>query len=133
MATASSAHLEEALTLFLSLQHNRPSTAMETERLLKRHVLPELGPRTLQEIDSRYPANNGRHARDALEANHAFTALRTMLRWATTRRYIPHSPMEGLKLPARAQARSRTLSPSELRTAFAVAQERGEYGQTFDC
>jgi integrase len=124
---------EEALTLFLRVhcaEHNRPSTALETERLLRRHFLPMLGKRTLQEITT----GDILRITDAMlgtpsEANHAFTALRTMLRWATTRRYIPHSPMEGLKLPARAQARSQTLSPSELRTAFAVAQARGEYGQ----
>jgi Arm DNA-binding domain/Phage integrase, N-terminal SAM-like domain len=44
---------EEALTLFLRVhcaEHNRPSTAMETERLLRRHALPPLGSRTLEEI-----------------------------------------------------------------------------------
>ena len=63
------------------------------------------------------------------EANHAFTAARTMFRWATTRRYIPHSPMEGLKLPAKARPRSRVLTPQELRLAFAYGRQTGVYGQ----
>jgi hypothetical protein len=96
---------EEALTLFLRVhcaEHNRPSTALETERLLRRHFLPTLGTRTLQEIATSdiLRITDGMLGTPS-EANHAFTAARTMFRWATIRRYIPHSPMEGLKLPAK--------------------------------
>jgi integrase len=124
---------EEALTLFLRVhcaEHNRPSTAMETERLLRRHALPVLGPRTLEEITTGdiLRITDGMLGTPS-EANHFFTALRTMLRWATTRRYIPHSPMEGLKLPAKASPRSRVLSPDELRLAFTHGAQAGEYGQ----
>jgi integrase len=123
----------EALTLFLRVhcaEHNRPSTAMETERLLRRHALPKLGSRTLEEITTGdiLRITDGMLSTPS-EANHFFTALRTMLRWATTRRYIQHSPIEGVRLPARAQPRSRTLSHSELRTAFAYGQSSGVYGQ----
>jgi integrase len=124
---------EEALTLFLRVhctEHNRPSTAMETERLLRRHFLPTLGKRTLQEIGTSdiLRITDGMLGTPS-EANHAFTALRTMLRWATTRRYIPHSPLEGLKLPAKPRSRSRVLTPPELRLAFAHGAGAGEYGQ----
>jgi integrase len=124
---------DEALTLFLRVhcaEHNRPSTAMETERLLRRHALPQLGSRTLEEITTGdiLRITDGMLGTPS-EANHFFTALRTMLRWATTRRYIPHSPMEGLRLPARAQSRFRVLSHAELRSAFAHGKRAGVYGQ----
>ncbi len=124
---------EEALTLFLRVhcaEHNRPSTALETERLLRRHFLPTLGKRTLQEIATSdiLRITDGMLGTPS-EANHAFTAARTMFRWATTRRYIPHSPMEGLKLPAKARPRSRVLTPQELRLAFAYGRQTGVYGQ----
>jgi integrase len=124
---------EEALQRFLTVhcaQHNRPTTAKETERLLRRHFLPELGSRPLKDIgtaaclritDELLPTPS--------EANHAFTAARTFFRWATSRRYIEHSPLEGLKLPARATPRTRVLTPHELRLAFAYGQNLGRYGQ----
>ena len=124
---------EEALTLFLKVhcaQHNRPATAKETERLLKRHFLSELRHRPIKDIAT---SELLRITDDLLptpsEANHAFTAARTLFRWATTRRYIPHSPLEGLKLPARVQSRSRVLTPHELWTVFDVARQAKQYGQ----
>ena len=47
-------------------------------------------------------------------ANNAFARIRTLFRWARRRRYITHSPCEGLQLPSRLVARSRVLSDEEL-------------------
>ena len=124
---------EEAMTLFLKIhcaEHNRPSTARETERLLRRHFLPRLGDRTLKDISTQDILRiTDRMLATPSEANNAHAAVRTLFRWATRRRYLPHSPMEGLTAPARKQPRSRTLSPLELRTAFAYGQHFGVYGQ----
>ena len=106
---------EEAMTLFLKIhcaEHNRPSTARETERLLRRHFLPRLGDRTLKDISTQDILRiTDRMLATPSEANNAHAAVRTLFRWATRRRYLPHSPMEGLTAPARKQPRSRTLSP----------------------
>jgi integrase len=124
---------EEAVTLFLKVhctENNRPSTARETERLLKRHFLPKLGPRTLKDISTQDILRiTDRMLSTPTEANNAHAVANTLFRWATRRRYIAHSPMEGLQMPARKVPRSRVLSPLELRTAFAVAQQAGVYGQ----
>jgi integrase len=124
---------EDAMTLFLKVhcaEHNRPSTAREIERLLRRHFLPRLGPRALKDISTQ----NILRITDGMlstptEANNAHAALRTMFRWATRRRYLQHSPMEGLLMPAKKVPRSRVLTPLELRTAFAYGQQAGVYGQ----
>jgi len=124
---------EDAMTLFLKVhcaEHNRPSTAREIERLLRRHFLPRLGPRALKDISTQ----DILHITDGMlgtptEANNAHAALRTLFRWATRRRYLPHSPMEGLLMPAKKVPRSRVLTPLELRTAFAYGHQAGVYGQ----
>jgi hypothetical protein len=104
---------DDALTLFLKVhcaEHNRLSTRVQTQRLLRRHFLPKLGGRTLKDIGTDDILRiTDRMLKTPSEANHAFTAARTMFKWATRRRYIPHSPMEGLQMPAREQPRSRVL------------------------
>ncbi len=121
----SSLSFKEALALFLSThcsQHNRPSTAKETTRLLTNHFLGKLGQRPLGEISTDEVATLVDQLLDTpSEANHAFTALRTLFRWATRRRLIAHSPCEGLQLPARTKARDRVLTDDEVRVLFRAA------------
>jgi integrase len=124
---------EDAMILFLKVhcaEHNRPSTARAIERLLRRHFLPRLGPLALKDVSTQniLQITDGMLSTPA-EANNAHAALRTMFRWATRRRYLPHSPMEGLLMPAKKVPRSRVLTPSELRRAFAYGQQAGVYGQ----
>jgi integrase len=123
---------EEALILFLKVhcaEHNRPSTAREIERLLRRHFLPKLGTRTLKDISTQDILRiTDRMLSTPTEANNAHAACRTLFRWATRRRYIPHSPFEGLQMPAKKVPRSRVLTPLELRTAFAFGPSAGMYG-----
>ena len=55
----------DAVTLFLTThcaQNNRPASARETERLLKRHFLGLGRPRTRQHPDERHPRHHGRTA-----------------------------------------------------------------------
>jgi integrase len=119
---------KEALALFISThceQHNRPSTAKETVRLLTNHFLEKFSQRSLEEISTQDVAGLvDRLLPTPSEANHAFTAIRTFFRWATRRRFIAHSPCEGMQLPARTTPRDRVLSDDEIRAIFrgAVAQ-----------
>ena len=121
------------MTLFLKVhcaEHNRPSTARETERLLRRHFLPRLGDAHAQRyFHTRHFADHGRDARDAYGGQQRTRRARTLFRWATRRRYLPHSPMEGLQMPAKKLPRSRVLTPLELRPAFAYGRQTGVYGQ----
>jgi integrase len=61
-------------------------------------------------------------------ANHAFTAIKTFLRWCVRRRYLPHSPVEGLELPAKPGFRDRVLADEELARILTVARDFGALG-----
>ena len=54
-------------------------------------------------------------------AKNAFTEIRTFLRWCVKRRYIEHSPIEGMDSPARLISRERVLSDDELRLVWQAA------------
>ncbi len=123
---------EDAIEVFFKMhcaQNNKPSTAAETERLLKRHFLPRFRRRHLEDITTGQIVN----VIDSLidrpgECNHAFTAIRTFFRWACRRRYLRHSPCEGLQLPAKYVSRTRVLSDDELVRVFRATSELGAYG-----
>jgi integrase len=62
----------------------------------------------------------------ASEQAHALAVARTLLRWCARppRRYIPHSPLEGLQLQT-GTARKRVLEDWELTEVRQSAQEQG--------
>ena len=62
-------------------------------------------------------------------AQHAFTAVRTFLRWCVRRRYLQHSPIEGLEPPTKPVSRERVLSDEELGQVLAAARMSGQYGK----
>lgn len=109
---------QEALALFLEThcdQNNRAGTKKETKRLLERHFLPPLRHERLGDI----PTGSISKIIDRLlatpsEANHAFSAIRLFFRWATRRRYLAHSPVEGLVMPAAVGTKDRVLTDKEL-------------------
>jgi integrase len=120
---------EEALASFLTTHcavKNKPGTAKETERLLRRHFLPTLKNRVLEDISTRdFTAIVDRALETPSEAKHAFTAGKTFFRWAARRRYIRHSPADGLAAPSKSVARDRVLSDEELVRVYCVARRRG--------
>jgi len=121
----------EALEQFLNLHYrqNRPSTRKETERLLRRHCAP-LMERPLAEITTyELTAVIDGLMHTPSEANHAFTAVRTFLRWCLGRRYLPYDPMGGLRKPSRPISRSRVLSDDELASVLKAARGAGLYGR----
>jgi integrase len=119
----------EALLRFLGEQRekNRPITVTYTHRLLLNHF-PKLWRMSLEEIRT----EDIMQVTDALlkkgqggAANHAFTAIRTFLKWSTRRRYIHHSPIEAIELPSKNKSRERVLNDEELRAVWRAADETG--------
>ncbi len=119
----------EAIDLFLSThceQKNKASTARETKRLLQKHFsslrpekLEDLAPDVVSRIiDRMLPTPS--------EANHAFTAVRTFFRWTVRRRYLLHSPLEGMSLPTRPKSKDRVLTDKELGQLWRACE--GQFG-----
>ena len=111
----SSLPFDEAVTLFLSTHCRDLRSAHEYERLLRKHFVPVLKHRSLDRVvtEDISAVLDGMGETPVL-ANNAFARIRTLFRWARRRRYITHSPCEGLQLPSRLVARSRVLSDEEL-------------------
>lgn len=118
----------DALGTYLAglADRTRPATQKETRRLLEKHFARSLGSKKLAEIT----ANDIAKVLDQLvrankpgEANHAFSAMKTFLRWATSRSLIAHSPIEAMRPPTRTKARERVLSDSELKLVWNAANE----------
>jgi integrase len=123
---------KEALQLFVEnhlQKRNRPKTAKETERLLTKHFLPHLSAKDIPSITTQQLDRNLDRLSPPSIANHAFVAARTFFRWCVARRYIPHSPLEGVRAPAKSTDRSRVLSDAELKAVWKVADQiGGNYG-----
>jgi integrase len=112
-------------------QKNKPTTAKTTEAIIRNHF-PRLRGKSLEDIQTEHITDVTDRLlakSQAGAANHAFTAIKTFLRWCVRRRYIPHSPIEGLELPARAGFRKRVLSDEELAQILAVAEDLGVFGR----
>ncbi|MEQ9643467.1 MAG: integrase family protein [Alphaproteobacteria bacterium] len=119
----------EARELYLSIHYtqNMWSTQKETQRLLTKHFAPlddkplmDIGRREIAEITDRLKPG---------EANHAFTAVKALLRWSVSRGYIPHDPLAGVRKPFRARSRDRVLTDEELKAVLLAAPSQGVYGQ----
>ena len=125
----SSVSFAEAREKYLSLHctQNKYSTQRETERLLKRHF-STFDEKPLSKI-GRLEIADTIDALKRSEANHAFTAVKAMLRWCVGRGYIAHDPLEGARKPYRPVARERVLSDEELKRVVRVAPTQGVYGQ----
>lgn len=117
----------EALTNYLTglAPRNRSTTHKETSRLLNKHFLPKLRHKPLADI----VAADITKIIDALadvpgEANHAFSAIKTFLRWTSGRGLIPYSPIADMRPPSRPVSRDRVLSGEELKAVWIGAGER---------
>ncbi|HXP73077.1 MAG TPA: tyrosine-type recombinase/integrase [Stellaceae bacterium] len=123
---------DDALELFLTThctQNNKADTAYETARLLKRHFLPVFKHRSLEDISTQDIAGIvDKLLSTPSECNHAFTAVRTFFRWACRRRYVEHSPCDGLQRPTKPVSRSRVLTDEEIKKVWHAASEMGSYG-----
>lgn len=114
---------QEALNLFVELhckKNNKPRSAAETERVLCRcfgHLTCDVSDVAYADI-SEVTDKLGPGA-----ANHAFTAIRTLLNWCLQRQYISTHPLIRAKLPHRLNSRDRFLTDEELVQVWRAAQE----------
>jgi integrase len=119
--------LEKFIELHLS--QNRPSTARERERVLRKHCEPRWKNRLLSEI-------HRTEVTDILDAmlhtpimaNNVFGIIRLFFRWALRRGYVLHSPCEAMRAPAKRRSRERVLNRDELRRVLQVARTAGTFG-----
>ena len=108
--------LDQFIQLYCS-QHNRPSTAAETERVLRSVFLTDWQNRDIsavsrQDVLSILDAIVARGAPSA--AIHAYAAIRKFFTWSVERDLIDTSPCLHLKPPAKKQSRERVLSDDEI-------------------
>jgi integrase len=102
---------------------NKPSTALETERLLKRFTFSgSIGLVTKRDI-----LNQLRKLPPA-EANHAFTAIRTFLNWCVANDYLAYTPLHKVKLPNRVPSRTRLLTDTEVAAIWRQSLVSGDFG-----
>jgi integrase len=123
-----SAALDEFVELRLT--QNRPNTAKERERVLRKHFEPVWKTKLLTEI-TRTDVNrvlDGIVHEAPIMANNAFATIRLFLRWAIRRGYLANSPCEALQSPAKRVTRDRVLSREELKKVLAAARGRGTFG-----
>ncbi len=107
---------------------NRPKTARETERLLRRNVLPRWRGRSVDSITRRDVLDVLDRVVDAgapIEANRVLAATRKMFAWAVERDIIAASPCAGVKPPSPEQSRDRVLNDDELRLVWLAADQIG--------
>jgi integrase len=104
---------------------NRPSSAAETERLLRKPLL-RFGRRSLSEITTHEIAAflDGMSPTPS-EANHCYVSLKTFFNFAFRRGYIDASPIARLQKPYKDRARRRVLTAAELRSVLGTAREIG--------
>src|SRR5262249_49795796 len=107
---------------------NRPKTARETERLLRRNVLRHWRGRSVASITRRDVLDVLDRVVDAgapIEANRVLAATRKMVAWAAARDIIAASPCAGVKPPSPERARDRVLNDDELRLVWLAANQIG--------
>ncbi len=118
--------LETALDLFVETYlkpKNRASTAKETERILRKHLV-RLFHKSVEDITKHDITDILRQlGKTPSTANHLFTASRTFFRWAHRNDYVQVSPLSGLTIPNRRNSRSRVLSDDELKCIWKATTE----------
>jgi integrase len=103
----------------------KPRTQSDYKRMLEKYLLPKLGNKKLSEIAYEdVTAITDKLA--TFEQAHSLAVGRMFFRWcvAPPRRYLPHSPLEGVKVKT-GNKRSRTLTDEELRAVWDAADGQG--------
>lgn len=97
----------------------------ETERILRRHFLPSLGPRQLEQLTTHHLTAilDPIASSTPIMANNAYACIKTFLRWCARRGFLSNSPGEQLQRPARLVSRDRVLAELELAAIYRAAQQ----------
>ena len=105
-------------------RYNRPSTAAETERLLRVYFLPAWKQRavdTIKKSDIAATLEPIIKRGSQMAARHAFAAIRKMFNWMVEQGAIETSPCLGMKPPGKASSRDRVMLNCELQTIWKAA------------
>lgn len=112
---------DDALDQFLTAYKtkNRPTTAAETERLLRAHLsfAKKVGEITTADVTKAIDK-----VAAISERQHTFVAARTFFNWLAKRRLISGSPLAGVEAPQKPVSRERALSDKELAKVLAQAK-----------
>jgi integrase len=131
-ADTASLTFAQTLDLFLNshCESIRTRTKYDYQKALKRHFLPKLATKRLDEITTSEVTDIiDRLVKETpSEANHAFMYARTFFRWAQKRRYVVRSPLDGLSLPTKSTARARVLADAELKAIWESSEGCGQFG-----
>lgn len=126
--TNSTALVSDAAEHYLDAIKIRPRTLYEYKRILRRHLIPTIGSRTLASLT----AHDILAITDSLldtpaECRHAHVAMQTFFNWCVPR-HLPHSPMAGLRCPITPNKRDRVLTYPELAAIWAEAPSMDDFG-----
>jgi integrase len=108
-----------------SIKGKKPRTQHDYKRVIEKHLQPKLGKKKLRDI----AYDNVTTITDALarsEQRNTLAVALTFFRWCVRppRRYIVHSPLEGVEVP-KAKKRRRVLDADELVTVWNAALRQG--------
>jgi integrase len=119
--------LEKFIELHLS--RNRRSTAVERERVLRKHCEPRWKSRLVSDIHRSDITTilDAMHGTPVM-ANNAFAIIRLFFRWSLRRGYLVNSPCEGMQAPAKRRSRDRVLNVEELGKVLHFARSAGDFG-----
>lgn len=109
---------------------SRASYAYETERMLRKEVLPLWGKKRIQEITKQDVVTLLNEIVDrggGVTANRVLSAVRKLFNWAQQERgiVIPHSPVAGLRKPLNEVSRDRTLTHGEIKRLWIACDKVG--------
>jgi integrase len=103
--------------------HKRPSTARGYKRTLNVHFLPKLREERLADISPEMLACiTDKLVETPGEQAHAQAVARMFFRWAVRRRFLKHSPLEGVQINL-GQSRDRFLDDAELAAVWRATAE----------
>lgn len=112
--------VEDWAKVWRATQRNlRPSTERLYDTLLRNHVLPALGQRTLasisvDDVEAWIAELLAKDGLSSTTANRAFRVLRQMLKVAVRRKRIPFSPCDGVHPPRDARTEMLFLTPAQV-------------------
>jgi integrase len=105
-----------------AITQRKPRTQHDYKRHLDKHFVPTLGKSKLRDINYEQVMACVEDLPPG-ENNHALAVARIFFRWCVRppRRYIPHSPLEGVQI-APSKKRKRVLKPEELKPVWKAAE-----------
>jgi integrase len=108
-----------------AIKDKKPRTQHDYKRVLEKHLQPKLGSKKLSDIDYD-DIMRLTNALPRAEKRNTLAVGRTFFRWCLKppRRYIKHSPLEGVELPSVGK-RKRILDESELKIVWLAALKQG--------